>query len=70
MLEHLLNDLLLWDCGLIHAVQSIVQSLASALEGGYIPRQVCQCFPISILGGSNELPNAGARDNGQRKSSN
>jgi hypothetical protein len=40
MLEHLLNDLFLWDCRLIHAIQSIVECLACALEGGYIAGKV------------------------------
>ena len=40
MLQHLLNDLFLWNCGLIHAVQPIVERLASALKRSYIARQV------------------------------
>lgn len=62
MLYHVLNDLVLWDDSLIHAIQSIVQSLACPLEGGYIPRQVCQSLPVSILRRIYELTNARARD--------
>tara|TARA_R110000772_G_scaffold147938_1_gene258352 strand:+ start:177 stop:314 length:138 start_codon:yes stop_codon:yes gene_type:complete len=36
MLKHLLYDLFLRDCGLIHAVQSIVKRLTSALKRSYV----------------------------------
>jgi hypothetical protein len=40
MLEHLLNDLFLWNCGLIHAVQPIVKSLTRPFQGGYVAGKV------------------------------
>ena len=62
MLGHMLTDLVLWDDSLIHPIQPIVQSLACSLEGGYIPRQIRQCFPVSIFSRIYELTNARARD--------
>jgi hypothetical protein len=40
MLKHLLNNLILRNYRLIHAIQSIVKGLTGALEGGYVARQV------------------------------
>jgi hypothetical protein len=40
MFEHLLNNLILGNYRLIHAIQSIVKGLGGALKRGYIARKV------------------------------